>query len=167
MRIEDLLPVAAWKKFEQALHRDTGLNACVFDADGNRITDFVAWANGLCPVVKSKPASAQAICSVAHQEIARQARVTRQPAVAACDAGMLKICVPIFVDDVFVGIAGGCGTLEDPDHLEPFHVSRAVELPEARIVELAADIPIMTADKAARTAAFIAERVADVVKAAT
>ena len=167
MRMDDLLPVAAWKKFEQELNQATGLNACVFDAEGNRVTDFVAWANGLCPLIKSDPASAQAICSVAHQEIARQARQTRQPAVAECDAGMLKICVPIYVDETFVGIAGGCGMLADPAHLEPFHVSRVTDLPEERVVELAGDIPILTTDKAAATAALISDRVAEVIQDVT
>ena len=165
MQMEDLLPVAAWKRFERELNQATGLNACVFDAEGNRVTDFVAWANGLCPLIKGQPAAAQAICSVAHQEIARQARDTRQPAVAECDAGMLKICVPIYVDDMFVGIAGGCGMLADPAHLEPFHVSRAADIPEERVVELAAHIPLLPAEKAAAAAALIAERVAAVIQA--
>jgi ligand-binding sensor protein len=163
--MEDLMPVTAWKEFERELNRATGLNACVFDAEGNRITDFVAWANGLCPLIKRRPASAQAICSVAHQEIARQARLTRQPVVAECDAGMLKICVPIFVGEAFVGIAGGCGMLEDPAHLESFHISQVTELSKERIAEISADIPAMTANKAAATADFIAGRVAEVIQA--
>lgn len=165
MRMEDLMTVAAWKDFERELNDATGLNACVFDAEGNRVTDFVAWANRLCPLIKSQPASAQAICAVAHQEIARQARLTRQPAVAECDAGMLKMCIPIYVDDAFVGIAGSCGMLADPDHLEPFHVSRVSELPEERVVELAGDIPTMSADKVEATVALIADRVAEVIRA--
>jgi len=167
MMLEDLMPLGEWALFEQEINQTTGLNAAVFDADGNRITKFVAWANTLCPLIKGNPGSAQAICSVAHQEMARQAQLTRRAVVAECDAGMLKICVPIFKGEVFVGIAGGCGRMAGRDRLESYHISQVTGLPEAQVEELADGIPIMTAHEAQASADFIAARVVEILRAAS
>ncbi len=166
MMMEDLLSLGEWELFEKEINQTTGLNAAVFDADGNRITEFVAWANTLCPLIKGSPGSAQAICSIAHQEMARQAQLTRLAVVAECDAGMLKICVPIFKGGVFVGIAGGCGRMADRDRLESYHVSQVTGLPEAQVEELAVGIPTLTEHEAQAAADFIAARVAEILRAA-
>lgn len=166
MSMEDLMALGEWKLFEQEINQTTGLNAAVFDAQGTRITDFVAWANTLCPHIKGNPGSAQAICSVAHQEIARQAQLTRLPVVAECDAGMLKICVPIFKGEVFVGIAGGCGRLADRDRLEFYHIAKVTGLSEAQVEELAAGIPTIEEREAQVATDFIAARVMEIMSAA-
>jgi ligand-binding sensor protein len=164
MRMDELMSLAEWRHFEEALHRETGLNACAFDPDGVRITNFVEWANPLCPVIKGDPDAARAICAVAHQEIAREARRTRQPVVAECDAGLVKICVPIFVGEEFVGIAGGCGRLRATGEVETFHVTCVTGLPEARIRELAADIPRLPPGGARAAAEFIRRQVDEVLR---
>jgi len=166
MMMEDLMSLGEWELFEQEINQTTGLNAAAFDADGNRITKFAAWANTLCPLIKGNPGSAQAICSVAHQEMARQAQLTRLAVLAECDAGMLKICVPIFKGEVFVGIAGGCGRMADRDRLESYHISQAIGIPEAQVEELADSIPILTEHEAQAAADFIAARVAEILRAA-
>ena len=158
MTMEELMPLEKWKQLELEIHKTTGLNAAVFDAEGTRLTDFVAWANPLCPLIKGNPGAAQAICSVAHQEIARQAQQTHQAVTAECDAGMLKICVPIFKGETFVGIAGGCGRFADRDRLESFHVSQLTGLPESKVEEHAAGVPCLTEDDAQAAVDFISAR---------
>jgi ligand-binding sensor protein len=164
--MEQLMSLAEWRRFEEALHRETGLNACAFDPEGVRITDFVGWANPLCPIIKGDPSAARAICAVAHQEIAREARRTRQPVVAECDAGMVKICVPIFVGEEFVGIAGGCGWLRASGEVETFHVTCVTGLSEERVRELAAEIPRFPSGGARAAADVIRRQVAEVLRAA-
>lgn len=166
MTMEELMPVGQWKRLEAEINQATGLNAAVFDAHGTRVTNVALWGNTLCPLIKSNSASAQAICSVAHQEIARQAQLTRQAAVAECDAGMLKICVPIFAKHLFVGIAGGCGRFLVPDHLESFHISQLTGLPVAEIEELAAGIPCLTDLEVQAATDFIAGRVEEILRVA-
>lgn len=166
MTLQELMPLKVWKLFEQEINQNTGLNAAVFDAEGTRITDFIAWANTLCPLIKGNPGSAQAICAVAHQEIARQAQRSRQTVTAECDAGMIKICVPIFKEEAFVGIAGGCGRLTDRDRLESFHISKLTDLPESQVEKLAADIPSLTEQEAQAAADFITTRLTQILDAA-
>jgi ligand-binding sensor protein len=166
MQLTDLMTQEDWVEFEKAIHDATGMNAAVFDAAGVRVTSYVAWANGVCPLIKGDAGSAQAICAVAHQEIARQAQQTGQPAVAECDGGMLKICVPIIINGTFLGVAGGCGMLSDEGQLETFHVARATGRTEAEIAALAGGIPRAANDEIKTAVAFIVERLAQALTAA-
>ena len=166
MSLEELLTLEEWKAFEKEIHQTTGLNAGIFNAEGTRITDYVAWANPLCPLIKGQPDSAQAVCSVAHQQIARQAQLTRQPAIAECDAGMLKICVPILKGDEFIGIAGGCGRLADSGRLESFYVAQVTGFPEEEVTALAGEIPFLKDKETLAAADFIATRVSEILRAA-
>ena len=53
------------------------------------------------------------ICAVAHQNISTQSRQKTEPVIGECDAGLAKICCPIFVNGTWLGVCGGCGLLLD------------------------------------------------------
>ena len=98
MKLTDLAPLETWRDLEQRINERSGMNASVFNAEGIRITDFVKWANSLCPEIKATEKGQSYICSVAHQNLATQAVKSRKPVIDTCDAGMLKLVVPIFVN---------------------------------------------------------------------
>jgi ligand-binding sensor protein len=141
------------------------MNASVFNAEGIRITDFVKWANNLCPVIKGNEKGQSYICSVAHQNIAAQAAQTRKPVIETCDAGMLKLVVPIFVNGDFLGVAGGCGCLEKKEDIDTFMINKTTGISEDRLVELSEDIPFMTRDEASSHAGYIENEIDRFIKA--
>ena len=53
MELTDIAATEKWMELEQKINRRSGMNAAVFDREGVRITNFVKWANNLCPVVKA------------------------------------------------------------------------------------------------------------------
>ena len=136
MELTDIVPLETWRELEQKINDRSGLNASVFNADGIRITDFVKWANSLCPLIKGTEKGQSYICSVAHQNIAAQAARTRRPVVETCDAGMLKLVVPIFVNGDFLGVAGGCGCLEQKEEIDTFMINKTTGITEEKLVGL-------------------------------
>ncbi len=140
LKLSDLIPVEDWIGIEEELNSRSGLNASVFDADGLRITDFKKWANRLCPAIKADKRGQSFICSVAHQNLAAEARKTRQPVVGECDVGLLKLVVPIFVQNQFLGVMGGCGLLADDGEVDTFVVEKTTDLRVEDIVGLSEDI---------------------------
>ncbi|NVL90831.1 MAG: PocR ligand-binding domain-containing protein [Desulfobacterales bacterium] len=79
MKLTDILPVEKWIELEKDIYNRYGLNAAVFDKDGNRITECQRWANRLCPVVKGNEKGRSFICAVANQNMIVQATQTRKP----------------------------------------------------------------------------------------
>ena len=165
MELTDLAPLETWRDLEQRINERSGLNASVFNSEGIRITDFVRWANNLCPVIKADEKGQSYICSVAHQNITAQAAKTRHPVIETCDAGMLKLVVPIFVNGDFLGVAGGCGCLEKKEDIDTFMINKTTGIDEDRLVELAEDIPLMTRDEAASHADYIENEIDRIIQA--
>jgi len=65
-----------------------------------------------------------------YQNIALQARKTKKPVIGECDAGLLKLTVPIFVGDEFLGVGGGCGLLTDDSEVETYLISMTIGVDE-------------------------------------
>ena len=109
MKLTDILPVEIWRAIENEANEKFELNASVFDADGKRITGEARRANRLCPAIAATKDGQTNICARAHQDIVSRVRRDGVPVVGECDAGMVKILVPITVDGEFLGAFGGCG----------------------------------------------------------
>lgn len=164
MHMTDLLAKDQWQALEQELHERWGVNACAYGADGFTFTGYKNFGNPLCPAIKAVPAGIQAICSVAHQNMAVQARETRASVIAECDAGLLKICVPVFANGEFVGIVGGCGRLPMDGEVDAFAIEKAAGIPEAEVEALATRVTPMPMDQAREMAGFLETKVAEIVK---
>ncbi|MBF0117660.1 MAG: PocR ligand-binding domain-containing protein [Desulfobacterales bacterium] len=157
MKLLDLAPVEKWIELEKKIHDISGLNVSVFNTDGIRITNFQKWVNRLCPVIKANKKGQSFICSVAHQNIAGRAYEIRKPVVDSCDAGLVKIVVPIFIEDNFLGVVGGCGLLIDDNEVEIFLISKTTGIGEGEIESLSWDIGKIIGDKANSIIAYITE----------
>jgi ligand-binding sensor protein len=147
MTLLDILPVEKWIELEMEINKRSNLNASVFDADGIRLTDFKKWANKLCPVVKANEKGQSYICAVAHQNAANQAQKTEDPAIVECDAGLVKVVVPIFVDDEFLGVAGGCGLLLKNSEVDTFLVNKTTDIADEEIENLSNDIATISMEQ--------------------
>ena len=147
MNLIDILPIEKWIELEKEINKRSGLNASVYDADGVRITDFKKWANRLCPVVKANEKGQSYICAVAHQNAANQAKKTGRPATIECDAGLVKVVVPVFVDDEFMGVAGGCGLMQNGGEVDSFLINKTTGIDEGEIEFLSDDIATISTAK--------------------
>ena len=147
MNLEDILSTEEWTDLESKVNRKFGLNASVFDKNGVRITGFKKWANSLCPIIQANEKGRSFICTVANQNLSQQARQTKKPVFAECDAGLLKLVVPIFVCDEFLGVFSGCGLLVDGGIVETFLIHKTTGINIGEIDRLSNDIAPIQMDK--------------------
>jgi ligand-binding sensor protein len=165
MKLTDIAPLDKWLELEKKINERSGLNASVFNVDGVRITDFKRWANKLCPVIKADEKGQNYICAVAHQNIAAQAERSHKPVIAECDAGLMKMVVPIFVNDEFLGVAGGCGYVLGEGEVDTFMVNKTIGLAEEKLKSLSDDVPVMTPEQAQSHTEFIQNEVDQILMA--
>lgn len=164
MKLTDVAPLNIWVELEQKINERSGLNASVFNVDGVRITDFKKWANKLCPVIKADKKGQDYICAVAHQNLAAEAKHSRQPVIAECDAGLMKLVVPIFLNGEFLGVAGGCGYILENGEVDTFMVNKTVGIAEEKLMNLSDDIPVMTPEQAKSHTKFIQVEIKQIIK---
>ncbi len=161
MKLTDLLSVDNWIELEKEINRTSGMNAAVFNSAGVRITDYKEWANRLCPAVKSIDRGQSYICSVAHMNLADKAKKTGKPISEECDAGLMKLVVPIFAGDEFLGAAGGCGLLPEKGDVDFFAVAKITGMDEDEVKKLSEGIGFITEDKITELTKLIQERTAE------
>lgn len=164
MELIDILPVEKWVEIEKEINKRSGLNASVYDARGMRITDFKKWANRLCPSIRKTEKGLQSICSVAHQNVAAQVVKTRETVFDECDAGLMKFAVPIFVEDEFLGVAGGCGKLRGEGQVDAYLVHRTADLDEKVVGDLSSDIETISEDRLASVVSYVEKKVHEIIE---
>ena len=164
MKMTDLLSVEDWKTLEQEFHQQTGLDTNVYDSEGFTFTGLKQWANKICPVIKARPESLQSVCSVAHQNLAHQAKLTGKPVIEECDIGLIKICVPVIVADKFLGAVGGCGLVPEGGEVETFMVHKLTGMDESEVEELASGIKTISESRAMEIAVDMEDRVSKLIR---
>jgi ligand-binding sensor protein len=142
------------------------LESNVFNTDGMRITDNKVWVNRLCPAIKGTDKGQSFICAVAHMNLANQAKDEKRPVIEECDAGLMKIVVPIFVDGNYIGAVGACGLLPAGGEVDSFLVNKMTDLDEANIEALCEDLAVIEKNSAEEVAQFIWEKIEAVVSEA-
>jgi ligand-binding sensor protein len=164
MKLVDIMPVEIWVEIEKEINKRSGFNAAVYDAQGMRITDFKKWANRLCPSIRETEKGLQSICSVAHQNVAAQVLKTRETVIDECDAGLMKFAVPIFVDDEFLGVAGGCGKLRGEGQVDAYLVHRIADLDEKIVGDLSGDIETIGEERLESVIHYVEKKVDEVIE---
>ena len=163
MKLTDIAALDKWIELEKDLHKKSGLDVNVFDTKGYRISEFKNWANRLCPEIKATDKGQSFICAPAHMNIATLAMRSKQPVIEECDAGMLKLVVPIFHDDDFVGAVGACGLLLDDGEVDTFMVNKTIGLDESEIDALSVDIPNVTTENLEELADYIKRKIDELI----
>jgi ligand-binding sensor protein len=165
MELTDILSEQEWAQFEKELFDRFKINCTVYNTSGVGVTGKPNWCNKLCPEVKANKDSLAAICAPGNQNFMAQAKQTSKPVIGECDAGLVKIAVPIYVNEEFLGTAGGCGLLPEGGEVETFLIEKTTGLSEEKIAELTRDLGTMGEEKAGKMADFIDERITEYVDA--
>ena len=159
MELTDMLSTKEWGGFEKELFDRFHINCTVYNTSGVGVTGKPNWCNRLCPVIKANPDALAAICAPGNQNFMARARQTGKAVIGECDAGLIKIAVPIFVEDEFLGTAGGCGLLPEGGEIETFMIEKSTGMSEAQIADLGAGVGTMSDARAGEMADFIEDRI--------
>jgi ligand-binding sensor protein len=163
MELTDIAPLKRWIELEKEIHQKSGLDVNVFNTVGYRISKFKEWANRLCPEIKATDKGQSFICAPAHMNIATLAMRSKRPVIEECDAGMIKLVVPIFVRDEFVGAVGACGFLLDDGEVDSFLVNKMTDIDEDTVVHLSEGIPSIAAKSAEALGKYIIQQVEKII----
>ena len=164
MELTDLLSAEEWMNLEKEIHKRYGLDANVFNTDGIRITPYKSWVNQICPEIKATDKGQSFICAVAHMNLAVMAQNSGQTVVEECDAGIVKIVVPVFVGESFIGAVGACGKCMDEGEVDAFLVNKITGIDEEKVENLAKDIEHISPETITELSVFVEEKIQQIVQ---
>jgi ligand-binding sensor protein len=164
MELTDILPVEEWAELEREIYEKFGMRPRVYDVNGMGITDYSVYGNSLCRRIQATPKAQTFICAVAQNNMAAMSGKSREPVVEECDAGLMKVVVPIFVGDEFLGTAGACGKLAADGEVDTFMITRSGDIPEQEVEELARDVPVAARHEMEELASYVKKRLAEMMR---
>jgi hypothetical protein len=77
---------------------------------------------------------------------------------------MLKLVVPIFANQEFVGAVGACGFLLDGGKVDRFLVNKMTDISESKIESLSTDIANITTAKAEALGQYILNQINEIIQ---
>ncbi len=164
MKLTDTLPLETFIELEKDIYNRSKLSASVFNTDGIRITDYLQWSNKICPVIKATDKGQSFICAVAHMNLANIAKKRKDFVIEECDAGLVKLIVPIFVKDEFIGSVGACGLLLEDGEVDTFAINMITEIEKKKAEELSAGIASISKKDLEELAKYIKARLKAIIK---
>ena len=159
MKLADFMPIEDWLAFQAEVDNRFDTGTVVYDAEGKQATPYDCKRNSLCRAIRGFPDGQVQICARAHQAIAAMAKRTHEAAIEECDAGMVKLVVPVFSAGEFLGTSGICGLLRHDDEVDAFYVSKVTGISEADIEELAKSVRRVSREETKAMAEFMARRI--------
>jgi len=127
MKLLDIFSVEEWDKLLGNFRTTIGIAPITIDATGNSVTSpcFTCEA---CRMIKSTPEGAKR-CKEGHIKMVAEAKESRKALVRFCHAKFLKVTIPVFNGDEFLGITGGCNILPQNSEVEDsFYLKLASEI---------------------------------------
>jgi ligand-binding sensor protein len=163
MELTDIVPVESWRQLAENIHKRFGFNSCIYNRDNFIIHSPVGWANEVCPLIKA--GESRVICASSQQHMSKKLLESRKPVIDECEAGFTKFLVPIFLNETFLGCAGGCGCLITDNHIDTFYISKAVGKDEDEIKNLLKTIPKITRDTIIEASAYLQQEIEKITNA--
>lgn len=144
MKLTDICTLDQWMELENELFKQFGFQSFVFNPEGVRITETKNSANPLCPAIKALKNGQTFICSAAHSNMTQAVKESRKAMIEGCDAGFAKWVVPVYVQDEFLGVVGGCGMVAEDEEVDTFAVNKLSGMETEEAEALAPQVPTTT-----------------------
>ncbi|MEW6066798.1 MAG: PocR ligand-binding domain-containing protein [Nitrospirota bacterium] len=125
MELTDIMSIEKWKQLVEDLNISFGYNGTVYYTDNSIFVKSDGWANTICPAIKS--GDTRIVCASAQQAISKKAMETKSLIIGECDIGFTKFVIPIFANNKFIGMIGGCGCVTGNATVDAFYISKLLK----------------------------------------
>jgi ligand-binding sensor protein len=136
----DIKPKEEWQRVLDSFCQELEMPSAITDKE-NAVLRVSGQRNSLCSKIRSIKEASSFICSQAQQFMAEVAKEERKPVIEFCDAGMLKLVIPVFRQNEFVGTLTACGAYIGGEELDAFFIEKSTKLNEQEIEALIQQVP--------------------------
>lgn len=136
----DLKSKEEWEKILDRLAQDSNMTACLMDDKGAMLFCRTERYK-LCAAIRGDSEATTFICSRTNAAMLAVVEKTLRPLVDFCEAGLLRMVIPVLYQGAMVGQLTACGLSSEEDELDSFLVARQLGVPEEKVLELAKSTP--------------------------
>jgi ligand-binding sensor protein len=140
-----------WQQILDDLWGELGLPAALMDRE-NKVLQTSGERNPLCATIRDNGEALSFICGQTQQFMSERARRTKKPVIDMCQAGLVKLVVPFFVNSTWAGTVTACGAVCPGEEIERYLIGRSTNAGEKYIDSLCEEIPEIEREKIAQAA---------------
>ena len=136
----DIKTEQEWQEILSRFSADVGMTACLTDDAGGQL-----FCSGdrypLCASVREDKEALTFICAQTNTAMLAVVKKRLKPEVDLCEAGLLRLVVPLVRDETLIGQITACGLAPDDDEPDSFLVSKQLGISEEEVAKLAESTP--------------------------
>ena len=140
-----------WQQILDDLFEELGLPAALMDRE-NAVLQTSGERNPLCATIREREGSLSFICGQTQQFLSELARRTKKPVVEMCEAGLVKLVVPFFLNGVCAGNVTACGAVCPEEEIETYLIAQSTGVSEEDIEALCQEVPEIEREKVVQAA---------------
>ncbi len=145
----DLKSKEEWEAILKQFAADTKMTATLTD-DAGKLLLSVGERYPLCEEIRKNEKALTFICSQTNTAMLAVVTKTLQPETDICEAGLIRLVVPVVRDGLLVGQVTACGAASNDEELNSFLVSKEAGISEERVVKLAEGTPFGSEEELAQ-----------------
>lgn len=163
MELTDIMPIEKWKQLVEDINTRFGFNGTAYYINNTILVKSDGWANKLCPAMKA--GESRIVCATAQQRLSQKAQEEKVAVIEECDAGLTKFVIPVFADNEFVGMIGGCGCLSGDTEVDSFHMSKLLKKEEEEIKDLLNTVQHSSQERLKETIKYVQGQIEEALRA--
>ncbi len=137
----DLKTKEEWEEILDRFAKDAKMTACLTDDTGKQLI-CASERFPLCKAIRENHDALTFICSQTNTAMLAVLKQTLRPEIDACEAGLIRVAIPIFRDGSLIGQVTACGLGSNDEELDSFLVSKQMGIPEEEVLKLAGSTPM-------------------------
>ncbi|MDL1967879.1 MAG: PocR ligand-binding domain-containing protein [Deltaproteobacteria bacterium] len=162
MKLVDIASIEVWHRLAKEIYDKFEFNGSIVDRDGVVVHPPAGWANKVCQAIKGSDDS-RVVCSSAQLSMAETARSTQKTVIKKCDVGFTKFVIPVFVNEEFLGTAGGCGIFIEGGELDDFYISKLLHIEDEQVKKLMETVKTSSTEKLEAAVEFVQNRIKELI----
>ena len=141
----ELMSREDWTGMLARIAEETSMTATLTDDKGNHILEEQGQRYPLCLKIREQEASRTFICSQTNVAMLEEVKRTKRPLIHECEAGLVRMVVPVCREGVLIGQVTACGlATEEEEEIDPFLIAKQVGLSEGEVEDLATLTPAIS-----------------------
>lgn len=133
---------AQWSEVLDDLAQRSLMSVLLTDAGGGILRTHGS-RNELCERIRADDDSRMAVCSQTNAAMLELVRLTLAPVIEECEAGMLRLVVPVVRGGILVFQVTACGRVAHGGGIEAFLLSRLLQMREDDVAELGRSVTLV------------------------
>jgi ligand-binding sensor protein len=148
----DILSKNEWEEILEQFARSSRMASCLGDAKGS-VIQCRSDRYPLCAAIRGNQETLTYICSQASATMSAVVKKTMRPELDYCQAGLMRVVVPVVRNGETVGQIFACGLASEEEEIDTNSLAKQLGISEDEVREMAKSTPLGSEEAVEREAA--------------